>query len=155
MNFTIHINEDDFIYYNPWLPLHVDRKLNRFLYSSDLKSVINSQIRDQYPSLFRQHLESDSEYKRLLTKLNLEVDKGVLRLGQETERKVKELVENPNELINLKSTISTALITDFSKYQKEVDRKLERMESDTNNKIFFSFCLGLIFSASICSTLYK
>lgn len=138
----------------------MDRKLNRFLYSSDLKSVINSQIRDQYPSLFRQHLESDSEYitgfkigdfKRLLTKLNLEVDKGILRLGQETERKVKELVENPNELINLKSSISSALITDFSKYQKEIDRKLDRIENNTNNKIFFSFCIGLVFSASICS----
>lgn len=151
MNFTIHVNEDDFIHYNPWLPLHVDRKLNRFLYSSDLKSVIISQIRDQYPSLFRQHLESESEYKKLITKLNLEADKGILRLGQTTERKIKELVENPNELINLKTSISSALITDFSKYQKEIDRKLERMENNTNNKIFFSFCIGLLFSASIYS----
>jgi ribosome-binding ATPase YchF (GTP1/OBG family) len=153
LTITTYVDENNFVNYNPWFSLSLDKRFNRFLYSNDLKSVINTQIRDQYSSLWRQHVESDSEYKRLLEKLNLHTEKGIISVQNATERKVKELTENTSEMLEIKKIVSATLISDLKTYRKEtaeklekMDEKFEKMERETDNKIFSGFCLGILFT---------
>lgn len=147
LTITTYVDETNFVNYNPWFSLALDRRFNRFLYSSDLKSVINSQIRDQYSSLWVQHVESDNEYKRLINKLNLHIDKGILSVENATERKVRELTQNPGEMLEIKNLVSSSLISDLKNYRREIDTKIKNLEDETNNKILGGFCLGILFTS--------
>lgn len=54
----------------------------------------------------------------------------------------------------IKNLVSLNLISNLKIYRKETDDKLEKMERKTNNKIFFGFFSGILFTTFIYNINY-
>lgn len=116
-------SEDDFVYYNPWFSLTLNRRFSNFLVSSDLTRVIDTRIHEKFGRLWREQAASSEAFTTLISNLNSTVQRGVERIQNETDKQVQKIISNNPELEQRVARAIEAKVAE--KYEKQV-RDLER-----------------------------
>lgn len=134
---TTYHDEDSFLVVNPWFSLALENRFNRMLDSSSFRSAVRGEVNDQFPSLFRQHMNSSSELASLRTQLDTHTSTGIARINEATEQKVRALVNNDQSFSEIRGHIYSETTERVSQLQREADQRynqrLERLEAQTSN----------------------
>lgn len=140
-----YVDEANFISYNPWFTLALEDRIGRIYDSDRLRHKIRNEINDQFPGLWRSHVNSDTEYRMFLnkistasdagvTRVNQTVDIGTARVQQATEMKVSELM-NSGSLEPLKSSILNTAMSKYAGFESTLSSQFNTNERLRNERL--------------------
>ena len=127
--------EQDFVLYNPWFEFAVLNRIQRELDSDKLKYRIRNEITDQFPSLWRQHMNSESEWGRLRSKLDAHTDAGVSKINNAVDSKCAELLDSKQHFEPLKTSIFNSAMTKYGIFQSGLQTRFDDEEKARNARL--------------------
>lgn len=148
MRVTVY-SEDDFVYYNPWFSLTLNRRFSNFLVSSDLTRVIDTRIHEKFARLWREQASSSEAFSSLISNLNSTVQRGVEKIQGESERQIQKIQtetdrqvqkiisENPELEQRVARAIEAKVTEKYEKQVKDLEREI------TTTKVGFGLGLTL------------
>jgi hypothetical protein len=129
-----YTDEESFININPWFHVALESRISRVYESERLRQKIRSEINDQFPALWRNHMASDTEYRGLFNRLSAATDADIVRVHRATDDKVNQLMEN-GSLESVKSSIFNTAMSRYSRLDTELRDQFTTNERVRNERL--------------------
>lgn len=127
-------DEDNFIMYNPWFQMALENRISHVYESGRLREKIRSEMSDQFPTLWRNHMTSEAEYRALVGRLSSAADTGVARVQAATETKISEMMD-AGQLESIKNNVFNTAMSKYNGFQAGLHDSFKANERDRNERL--------------------